>query len=385
MATEINISTAQAEYYKRPADERFPSVEALATHAQHEKELSAEVTYNAKDLRVVDVDGRAMLQSPRTIGKFTHWSFSQLCRSVGAPAGYLRTLPAENIAKDLNWGLKNTPPASDLKMLVRRPNGEPQPTIRACTTETYGRLWDADYLNAIRRELMQHDDSWQLPPTWDGKPAGANRGDRDSFLILTNGGSIVTDPTLSLPGTGARQAALGKPASDAPSDGMYRGILIRNSEVGACSVTIDTILYRYICGNHMIWGAIYDKRFKRRHVGKNVTREVIREISRIAMNWARQTPERDYQIIKSLVDHELAHTKEAVIDELRALGCSIEDATNAYDSAERFESASPRSFWGIAQGLTRISQETEYQDDRYILDQLAAKVLAKGAKQLVAV
>lgn len=32
------------------------------------------------------------------------------------------------------------------------------------------------------------------------------------------------------------------------------------------------------------------------------------------------------------------------------------------------------------QGITRLSQDQDYTDARYVLDQIAASVLAKGAK-----
>lgn len=379
---ESTITAAAREYASRPADERFASVEALTVHAEHEKALSKEISYNAKDLRAVPHGTSIALESPKGSALFTHWSFGQLCRSIGAPAGYLRDgLPNDLAASCLNHGLSHTPPATDIKMLVRAPNGKPEPVIRACTSDSYGRVWDADIYRAVAREIMQEDDRWSLPPTWSGEAAGAYRGDRDSFLILTNGGSIVTDPSLA----SAPQRAYGPNSSDisaksAGQDQMYRGILIRNSEVGASSVVIDTILYRYICGNHMLWGAVYDKRFKRRHVGTHVTRDVIREISRIAANWARQSPERDEQIIKTLIANEIAHTKEALIDELKAVGCTEAQAEAAYLRCEETESVSPRSFWGAAQGITRISQDATHQDARYLLDQIAAKVLAKGAR-----
>ena len=63
-----------------------------------------------------------------------------------------------------------------------------------------------------------------------------------------------------------------------------------------------------------------------------------------------------------------------------------EAATEAYARCEAQETAlSPRSFWGIAAGTTRLSQDAGYQDDRLELDQLAAAVLKKGAAQYVTV
>jgi hypothetical protein len=244
-------------------------------------------------------------------------------------------------------------------------NGTPQ--IRSPTSDSYGRVWDSVLYGAIADRITQHDPSWSLPPTWSGESAGAYRGDRDSFLILVNGGSIVTDPSLSN-GNGA----------------MFRGLLVRNSEVGAASITIEQILFRYVCGNHMLWGAVVDHAFKRRHVGDRVLRDTIREISTIAYRWIHQSGARDESIIRGLISSEIAQTRDAVISELQKMGATRESATAAYDACEKNEPVSPRSYWGAAQGLTRISQDSGYQDERFTLDKLAAHILAKGRKLVAA-
>lgn len=384
-----NIATAQSEYYRRPADERFSSVAALQEHAQHQKEVSREKTINAKELRAVELDSKSIaLVGPQgNPAKMTHWSFGQLCRSIGAPAGYLRDLPAELCARNVNHGLQHTPPATDLRLLLQAPNGNPHPTVRACTSDTYGRVWDADLYSAVLNNIMGRGD-FMLPPTGDGKPAGAYRSDRDSFLIIVNGGSIVQDPSL-VNSTFTRPTPRPGAANEASVDpsGLYRGLMIRNSEVGASSITIDQILFRYICGNHMLWGAMVDKTFSRRHVGKDsALRDTIREITSIAFHWTNAGASRDESIIKTLINHEIATTRSGVVDELRKIGFGKKDAEAAYDAAEIHEpGCSPRSFWGIAQGATRLSQASGYQDERYSLDQLAADVLKRGVKQYATV
>jgi hypothetical protein len=372
------IDTAAREYANRPADERYPSVAALVAAADRDRQHSAERTYNLRDLRTIDDGGFVRLQGPKGIASFTHWAFGQVCRMLGAPASYLRELPATLAADCLNHGIDAAPVGTQATLLVQAPNGKPEPTIRAVTSDSYGRVWDSELYSAVERTIVGQDDRWTLPPTWSGELAGAYRGDRDSFLILVNGGSIVTDPSASgrvLTGQGGSAAASGE---------MYRGLLIRNSEVGASSITIESILYRYICGNHMLWGAIVDKRFRRRHVGTRVVRDAMREIHSFAYSFVNQSASRDEAIIRGLISHELAATRDAVIDELQAIGATKAQATEAYARCEQTEAVSPRSFWGAAQGLTRLSQDSPYQDGRFELDQLAAKVLSRGARLVAA-
>ena len=108
------------------------------------------------------------------------------------------------------------------------------------------------------------------------------------------------------------------------------------------------------------------------------------ELQSIATRWVNRSASQDEAIIKALIDTEIASTRAGVVDVLAAGGMTKIAAAAAYDRAEATESASPRSFWGIAQGITRISQDSGYQDERYQLDQLAAQVLARGRKLVAA-
>src|SRR5262249_15905893 len=114
-ATRVQtIDTAARQYASRPKDERFPSLQSMIDAAQHQRERSREVTYNLKDLRFRPIDsadplGTLALQSPKTTAVFTHWGFQQMSRVLGAPAGYLRTLPAAVAADALNYGISQTP------------------------------------------------------------------------------------------------------------------------------------------------------------------------------------------------------------------------------------------------------------------------------------
>lgn len=386
----MDLSTAQREYYKRPPDERFPSIDAMIANAEDERALCQERAYRLKELTFRPVnthapttdayrdaahaaqipDATIELASPRGAARLTHWAFGQAARMVGAPAGYLRELPAAIACDALNFGLRQAEKDASGKdtsatLLVKAPNGNPKPLIRSITSTQYGRVWDAQLYAAMRDQVIAHGaaggGNWTLPPTWDGVPAGAYRGDRDSFLIVVNGGSIVNDPSLT------------------NGDGkMFRGLLVRNSEVGAASLLIERILFRFICGNHMLWGAVIDKTYRRRHVGDKTLADTLYEIRKTAREWSEQSTERDNAIIRGLIETEIAHTKDEVIAELRKMGAAEATAKAMYDMAEQTETASPRSFWGAAQGLTRLSQEQTHQDDRLMYDQLAAAIMARG-------
>lgn len=362
------IATAAREYANRPADERFPSIEALIAARQHEQDYSSERTVNVRDLRAVADGENVKLAGPSgKLARFTHWSFGQLARVIGAPAAYLRQLPAALAADCVNQGIQDrTVPGTDVNLLLRAANGSPEPIARSVTSDSYARVWDAPLYTAIADNLPD----FGLPPTWSGEAAGAYAGDRDSFLITCSGGSIVTDPSLRSDNGGNNGA-------------MFRGLLIRNSEVGAAALTIEQVLYRFVCGNHMLWGAVIDQRFKRRHVGHgdSLTRDTIREIMAIAAKWRDASPAKDEALIRTMITHNLATTDDAIVAELRKLGATAEQAAAILKTTREAESqVAPGSYWGLANGATRLSQESIHQSERYELDRVAGLILARGAR-----
>lgn len=358
-------STAR-EYASRPADQRFPTLGALIETARHERELSKEVSYNLKDLRAVADEHTIRLASARGAARFSHWSFGQLSRILGAPASYLRDLPPSIAADCLNHGLRSSENGTQAVMLVRAANGSPEPVLRACTSKTYGRVWDHELYSAVNDLVARHS-GWTVE--------SVTRGDRDSVLTISNKRAVLRDPSTD--------RIVNDPQSDVGGI-MYRSLTIGNSEVGAGSVWYEGGIFRARCKNLMLWSAVIESRYRRRHVGSHVLRDVVRALSSFAFKYLEQSPERDEAIIRQLVDRQIASTREGVIDELRAMGATLDQAQSAYAACEMFEPASPLSYWGIVQGMTRNSQRTEYSSERLELDRLAAQILQRGARQLVA-
>ncbi len=93
------IGRVSSEWFSRPDDERFLSLTELHAAVQARAERATTRTVETREVRVeasrdnaerlaLLVPGRDQPVTP------THWSFGQLASLVGAPAGYLRQLPA---------------------------------------------------------------------------------------------------------------------------------------------------------------------------------------------------------------------------------------------------------------------------------------------------
>src|SRR6516164_7598311 len=109
MRMSKTLTQASTEWAKRPNDERFLSLPDMEDHFNLVRENSRAVVVPNRAITVVpDEDHRGLaIRGPEGNDyNATHWAFGQLAGLAGAPAGYLRKLPAELVADNLNYGLK---------------------------------------------------------------------------------------------------------------------------------------------------------------------------------------------------------------------------------------------------------------------------------------
>jgi hypothetical protein len=82
--------------------------------------------------------------------------------------------------------------------------------------------------------------------------------------------------------------------------------------------------------------------------------------------------------IAELKRTQIADTKEGVLDKLfgiRNLWLTKKQVEQSYDAVLPDEDGDPRTVWGFAQGVTRISQAVPYADERNRLDRAAGRLL----------
>jgi hypothetical protein len=168
-----------------------------------------------------------------------------------------------------------------------------------------------------------------------------------------------------------------KRIDDGSDGGLSRGFFVENSEVGASALNLTMFYYRHVCGNHIVWGASKVTKVRIVHRGRAIDRfsdDFMREMAKFADS---STAEDEAKILRAR-EKELGDSREAVVDMLYGLKLlPRKDLLAAYDVAEREEdTVSPRSVWGMVQGITRLSQDTPFADQRAAMDRAAGKVLA---------
>jgi hypothetical protein len=353
----MNLLSAHRQWAKRPADDRYQTINALHAAVLARRKDSHQKEVNWDTVRVENVDGDVQMVGKGSVpARLTHFAFGQVCRTVGAPAQYLRELPATLASQNLNYGLAKHEGNPVANMLFHI-NGSP--IIRAVTTDAYARIWDAEI---TERLVGLQDFGWEpaVPDkTWSEDQENVTAlyaSDHDMFAFLRLKNIVIAEPGTDQP--------------------IYRGIIVSNSEVGAASLTFTRFMYRYMCGNHIIWGAENVAEISLRHVGS--IRDRFSTFSAKLRVYADSSVSDEEAKIKHAKSVLIAATKEEVLDTLfgkRALRIPLKVLNAAYDACQPDNDGDPRTPWGMAQGLTRHSQTLPYADERTELDKAAGRVL----------
>jgi hypothetical protein len=144
-----------------------------------------------------------------------------------------------------------------------------------------------------------------------------------------------------------------------------------------------TFYYRFVCGNHIVWGATNVQQIKIIHKGlpaHNWPNALRVELTK----YANTSASGDQLKIENAKRLELGINKDEVLDFLfakRNLGIARKDLESAYAIAEtNYElepriNGNPNTVWGMVNGLTQHSQSKDYADERTKLDTSAGKIL----------
>ncbi len=380
--SQVNLTQASKEWAYRPADQRFRTLRELMLNQLMLSNASHEATENLSETKVVvGSDGDLALETKHSGRlKLTHWAFEQFAKIIGSSAQYMRTLATEpdraahNLNKDI---MKNQPEAN---VLYVQDLGEPK--IVSATSTSYGRLHN--YL--IAEEILKIGGFRTLPAYCVGKEAPGARKATAEDLHRTSKireGDWIMDAGLYASTQNSFMFMVDEDMriDDGTDGGLSMGFFVENSEVGQRAFGVTTFLYRYVCGNHIVWDASDVKQFRMKHMGKNVEERMRTAIQSHLTAYRKTDKGAIQQRLERAMKFDLGPTKQDVSDNLfvrKELGLTRKVIDGAYGLAEQHvdTDGSPRTAWGFAQGLTRFSQLQSFTDARNDLDKAAAKILA---------
>lgn len=381
---KVNISRGQrigrvsSEWFSRPDDERYLSLTELhrAVSARTERarvqtvesaEIRVEATRdNAQRLSLIIPGGREPLAP-------THWSYGQLCSLVGAPANYMRQLPAPLAAINLQHGLLN----HNAEMVKTLEMDDGRVELRAVTGPDYGRIWDKDLVEAVIGIAGNGtgDTMWKVPGVLDWSTMTHNpfvditmdtttlyASDRDVFLFLV-------DDTHPIE---AGRLPNGEP------DLYFRGFYAWNSEVGSKSLGIASFYLRAVCANRNLWGTENFEEISIRH-SKFAAQRFAHEAAPALTNFANSSPAPFIAGIRASRERVVARNDEDRSDFLRKRGFSKAETGKIIETVLSEEGRPPESIFDFVQGITALARGRAHQDTRLELEGKARKLLETAA------
>ncbi|WP_332118216.1 DUF932 domain-containing protein [Azorhizobium caulinodans] len=372
------VGRVSSEWFSRPDDERFLSLGELAAmvrgRADHSRSRLVETSRihveasrsNAERLSLVLPGADAPVE-------LNHWSFGQLAAQIGAPAAYLRQLPAALAGINLQYGL--TSHRAEQIKTYETANGRVE--LRAVTGPDYGRIYDHELVEAVQRIAGNGtgDTRWKVPGVLDWSTGIYNprvditkdtttlyASDRDVFLFLVDDLNPIEAGRLP----------------DGAPDLYFRGFYCWNSEVGAKTLGIASFYLRAVCQNRNLWGVEDFQEITIRH-SKYAASRFAHEAAPALTRFASSSPMPFVNGIKAAREKIVARTDEDRSDFLRNRGFSKAETAKIIDTVLAEEGRKPESIFDFVQGITAVARDKPHQDARLDLEGRAKKLLDRAA------
>src|SRR5579863_9254462 len=372
------IGRVSSEWFSRPADERHLSLSDLFAAARGRTERSRTRTVESAAIRVEagrDDAERLTLMVPGADAPIapTHWSFGQLASLVGAPAAYLRQLPAAVAGINLQYGLT----ANRAEQIKTLETDDGRVELRAVTSPDYGRIYDHELVEAVQRIAGNGtgDTRWKVPGVLDWSTGIYNprvdinqdtttlyASDRDVFLFLVDDLNPIEAGRLP----------------DGSPDLYFRGFYCWNSEVGAKTLGMASFYLRAVCQNRNLWGVEDFEEITIRHSKYAATR-FAHEAAPALTRFANSSPAPFVNGIKAARERIVARTDEDRSDFLRKRGFSRAESTKIIETVLAEEGRKPESVFDFVQGITAVARDKAHQDARLDLEARAKKLLDRAA------
>jgi hypothetical protein len=369
-AVTTTLTAASRQWASRPDDQRFTSLDEMLafTRYQHEHSRGGAVSSRNIQARPIEDDkgrytGLAIVGPDEAPALPTHWAFGQLAARAEAPAGYLRNLPSDLAADCINHGLHHRR-AEDVGTLLRL-NGGPA-ELAAATGPNYGRVWNADVIEALIDRFGDGVTGDFTVPGEFGKAVAVSKAnttlfasDRDMFVFLADEVNRIEVPNRRN----------GQPGS------LARGFFVWNSEVGSATLGIATFLFDYVCCNRIVWGAQGVQEIRIRHTASAPDR-FMEEVAPALLAYKDSSAQGINDAIANAMAKKIAGNDDEVLEFLHRKARFTRTQAKAISMAHLVEENRPiETLWDAATGITAYAKGVKHQDARVDLERQAGRVL----------
>lgn len=358
------LTACSDQWMNRPDDERFTSLPEMHQHFTALRDRSTGKAVSSRRLNFAPdptnpLKGLLVSGQNGTEATMTHWSFGQMAGLAGAPAGYLRTLPAPMAADCLNFGVQIARDVEDIGVLVTK--GDDQHVeLRAATGPNYGRIWNADITGElIRRFGDGRTGDFRVPGEF-GKEVAIGKhnttlygGDRDMFVFLADEKNRIEVPNRR----------------DGQAGSLARGFFVWNSEVGSKSIGVAFFLFDFVCMNRIVWGVQGYTERRMRHTISAPDRWAD-DITPIIEEYAESSA-------KPIEDTIAAAQAKKIekVDTFLANRFGARMVSKLHETHEREEGRPVETVWDATTAITAIAREMPNQDARVELERKGGELL----------
>ena len=369
----MELFAVNKQWASRPDDERFLSLPAMREAVQASKDRSQQIVIPYRKLLVQATgkqNGLTIVDTRKDldVGAPTNWAFQQLCIKSGAPSYYLRTLPAELAAQNVNHGLKIHGGVEKAQLLTRTSGVDaPVKETRAFTSAKYGRVWDAEVLDKlIDRFGDGATGEWRVPGEWKKLVEVTKENttlywsDRSMFIFLCNETNRIEV----------------KNRRDGKAGSMARGFYLWNSEVGAETLGFASFYFDEVCANRIIWGASNFQQVKIRH-SKTAPDRFLKDVTPVLNDYANKaavTEERTIAAAQAfLIGGKDGGPKDVDKFMGKVFGPKLVGPMTVNHMRE--EGTDIRSLFDVVTASTAYARRIPHTDDRLALETKAGKLL----------
>lgn len=366
------LTQASRQWASRPADERFLSLTELREKVAGQRERSISTVVSSRRIEVqphpMDPIKGITIAGDDTMVDPTHWAFGQLANLAGAPASYLRKLPAPLVADAMNYGLRFMRDAEEIGIL--RTEAEAvgdagtiieHTQLRAATGPRYGRVWNEEIVTALEQKFGDGRTGDFRVPGEFGRQVEITRAnttiygsDRDIFVFLADEENRIE----------VKNRRHGQPGS------LARGFFVWNSEVGSQSIGAAFFLFDYVCMNRIVWGVQDFKEIRLRHT-KSAPDRWLEEISPVLIEYSNASA----QPIADTIREAQRKRVDDDLDRFLRNRFTTAEAKAIQAAHEREEGRPIETIWDVVTGTTAHAKTIEHQDARVDLERKGGRLL----------
>lgn len=385
------LMQASNQWASRPDDERFVTLTELDNRMQSIRENSRARVVSTRQIQVqpdpVNPRNGIVIESELGVATPTNWSFGQMASLAGAPAGYLRSLPAPLVADCMNYGLRFKRDAADIGLLntsmaAAHPtfdgtSGEEPSGLgkygglisenRAATGPQYGRIWNSDVTSALVSKFGDGRTGDFRVPGEFGKAVDITKANTTIYGSDRNIFIFLADEVNRIEMADRRN---GQPGS------LARGFFVWNSEVGSDTMGAAFFMFDYVCANRIVWGVNDFKEIRLRHT-RHAPDRWMEEITPVLQDYSNAAAGPIEETIKLAQAAKL----ETDLDEFLTKRFTGKDSFSRTemsaiaDAHVREEGRPIESLWDVTTGITAFAKTIQHQDARVLVERRGGKVL----------